>query len=131
MNMGPLDFDRWNVLKKDIHFKARSRLYRERDIWWCSFGANIGNEQDGRGKDFQRPVLVLKGLSRATCIVIPLTTSKQEHKYRFKVGLVDNKEASAILSQVRVIDTKRLVNKIGVLDKKTFGEIKKSARDLF
>lgn len=124
------DFDTWNVLKKRIHNEGKSRYYHERDIWWCSFGVNIGFEQDGKDKEFQRPVLVLKGLSQDTCFVVPLTTSPKKHRYRIALGLVEGKPASAIISQVRVIDTKRLVNKIAVLDKETFAEITKSARSL-
>ena len=70
------------------------------------------------------------GLSRETCLVAPLTTSELEHKYRISVGLIDGKLAKAIMSQIRVIDTKRLVNKITVIDKKVFEGIKKSVRDL-
>ena len=74
--------------------------------------------------------MILMGLSRETCLVAPLTTSELEHKYRISVGLIDGKLAKAIMSQIRVIDTKRLVNKITVIDKKVFEGIKKSARDL-
>jgi len=49
---------------------------------------------------------------------------------RLDVGTVDGKEAKAILSQIRVIDTKRLVNKAGVLNKKMFDEIRKAVRNL-
>jgi len=125
------DFDCWNDKKKEIHKNGENKFYHSRDIWWCKLGLNIGSEQDGKDEDFQRPVLVIFGFGKTTCIVIPLTTSNQVHKYRISIGLVDGKEARAIISQMKVIDTKRFVEKIGVLDKKIFSTILKSVRNLF
>ena len=49
---------------------------------------------------------------------------------RPSVGKVDDQEARALLSQMRVIDTKRLVRKIEYLDRKIFERIRKTAKDL-
>jgi mRNA interferase MazF len=123
------DFDSWNKQKKDIHTKGENKFYHPRDIWWCNLGINIGYEQDGTGKEKERPIVVIKGFSKNVCLVIPLTTSKKSNKYYIKIGKVANREASAIVSQVRLIDTKRLANKIGVLDKSVFEEIRKAIRN--
>ncbi len=124
------DFNKWNEEKKNIHELGTNKLYHTRDIWWCSFGVNVGFEQDGKNTDFQRPILILKGFSPNTCLVAPLTTSEEKHKYRIPVGLVAGKTAKAIISQIKIVDTKRLVNKIAVLDEKTFEIIRKSIKDL-
>ncbi|TSC62830.1 MAG: hypothetical protein G01um101448_350 [Parcubacteria group bacterium Gr01-1014_48] len=124
------DFDTWNKAKKDIHDKGEHKLYHMREIWWCSLGVNVGFEQDGMGDEQRRPVLILKGLSKETCFVIPLTTAGANHPLRPSIGRVDGKEARVLLSQIRVIDTKRLVRKIGYLDKDIFARIRKAARDL-
>ncbi|MDO8183597.1 MAG: type II toxin-antitoxin system PemK/MazF family toxin [bacterium] len=124
------DFNTWNLEKQRIHGKEEPKLYHERQIWWCALGANVGDEQDGTGSGYQRPVLILKGMSRTTCYIIPLTTSSKKHKLRAPLGLVDNKEAFALMSQMKIIDTKRLINKIGFLDKDTFTLIRKAAKDL-
>ena len=123
------DFDSWNEKKKNLHEKSEGRFYHVRDIWWCALGVNIGFEQDGSCENFLRPVLIIKGLSKKTCLVVPLTTSKREHEYRISIGSVTGKEAKVILSQIRVVDTKRLVEKIVMLDKMTFETIKKSTKD--
>ena len=102
----------------------------QRELWWCSLGVNVGFEQDGSGTEDSRPVLILTGLSKETCIVIPLTTSTSKHKLRPAIGLVEEKEAHALLSQIKVIDTKRLIRKIGQLDKKVFENIRKIAKDM-
>ncbi len=125
------DFDSWNIKKKNLHKESKGRFYHVRDIWWCALGVNIGFERDESFENFLRPVLIIKGLSKETCLVVPLTTSMREHKYRISVGSVTGKEAKVILSQMRVVDTKRLIEKIVMLDKATFEAIKKSIRNLF
>lgn len=124
------DFDTWNENKKLIHTKNENKLYHNREIWWCSLGVNVGFEQDGDDIKHERPILILKGLSRNTCLVIPLTTSLNRHKMRIYLGLVDGKQASALLSQIRVIDTKRLINRIAIIDQKLFEDIRKATKDL-
>ena len=126
------DFDKWNEKKKIINGQDFSDLlfFHEREIWWCSLGLNIGYEQDGSEDTYRRPVLILKGLSIQTCLVVPLTTSINLHSLRPSVGLVDGKEAKALISQMRVIDKKRLVSKIGYLDQETFDKIRKIVKDL-
>ncbi len=100
-------------------------------MWWCSFGQNIGSEHNGSKKDFQRPVLILKGLSVNTCLVAPLTKSRSEHKYRIKLGMIGGKEASVVLSQIRVIDTKRLSDKsIDTVDEVLFEKIKTKLKEI-
>jgi hypothetical protein len=70
------------------------------------------------------------GLSAATCLVVPLTTSTRRHPLRPSIGLVEEKNAHALLSQVRVIDTKRLVRKIGALDQSHFDDIRNAVRGM-
>lgn len=124
------DFDLWNLQKKEIHKSGKSKLYHSRDIWWCSLGINIGFEQDGTREEKSRPVLILKGLSKNTCLVVPLTTSIKQHFMRVSLGEIDGKNSTAIISQIRVIDTKRLFRKIKELDKEKFEEIRKTVKNL-
>jgi mRNA-degrading endonuclease toxin of MazEF toxin-antitoxin module len=124
------DFDSWNNQKKNIHNVRENKLYHTRELWWASLGINIGSEQDGSGENYDRPVLILKGLSQQTCIILPLTSSTEKHKMRIPIKKVQNKEASVVISQIRVIDTKRLIYKIGFLDKDIFDNIRKIIKDL-
>lgn len=123
------DFDKWNEVKKKTN-EEQSRLYTVREIWWCRFGVNIGTEQNGSGEKFLRPALILRGFGPDACLVAPLTTSVRKHPLRLSVGLIDNKEARINLLQLRVVDTRRLVEKIGFLEKKIFDIIRKTAKDL-
>lgn len=125
------DFDNWNSRKKEINKKGENKLYHARELWWCSLGVNVGSEQDGSGEKYDRPVLILKGLSKQTCIILPITSSAEKHKMRIPIGQVQNEGASVIISQIKVIDTKRLIYKIGFLDKDIFSKITKTIKDLF
>ncbi len=126
------NFDQWNEAKKGVD-KELNRPFscHEGDIWWCNLGLNIGNEQNGCGNQFERPILILKAFSLNTFLAVPLTTSEQKHKYRFDIGIINNKKAKAIISQVKVLDTKRLAEIICSLDSKIFYQIRKTVREFF
>jgi len=124
------DFDQWNKQKKQIHADGENKLYHTREVWWCALGANIGFEQDGYGDAHRRPVIILKGLSKQTCFIIPLTTAANDHPLRPSVGRIAGKEARALLSQIRVVDSRRLVRKIGYLQQDIFERIRKAAKEL-
>ena len=124
------NFDDWNEKKKKLDKRIDSPFFHEREVWWCSLGANIGAEQDGSGKNYYRPVLILRGMSRSTCFAIPLTTSEHKHTFRPSVGLVDGKEARALLSQMKLMDSKRLISKMGYLSEEIFMDIRKAAKDM-
>ena len=123
------DFDEWNSRKKEID-EGNSNFYHEREVRWCSLGVNIGFEQDGTSEKYHRPVLIIKGFSRQVCLVVPLTTSKKKNKYHMSIGMVEDTEAFAILSQIRLIDTKRLHDRLAILDKEMFQNIRKAIKDL-
>ncbi len=124
------DFDGWNKVKKDTH-GMHPHLYTVREIWWCRLGTNIGTEQDGKGEWYVRPCVIMRGFGPDACLVIPLTTSSREHTLRIPIGLVEGQEAKANLSQIRVIDARRLESKIDFLEKSMFSKLRKAARDLF
>ena len=115
-------------MKKKTNTK-HPRLYTVREIWWCKLGVNISTEQDG-GETFLRPAVIMRGFGPDACLVIPLTTSAREHSLRVSIGLVEGQEARANLSQIRVVDTRRLAEKVGFLEKKVFLELRKAARGL-
>ena len=121
------DFDKWNEIQKNVN-KRPAKLFKERDIWWCYWGVNIGFEQDGNGEFFLRPVLIYKKLSNKTCLVIPLTTSPKKHKFRKNIGVVKKKENRIILDQIKTIDSRRLIEHIDVLSENLFEIIRKSIR---
>jgi len=118
------DFDRWNNEKKCVQMRGTQPFYQEREIWWCSLGVNVGFEQDGTGANFDRPVLVIRGFNKETCFCVALTGRKRRGMYYQHLGKIEGRDASAILSQVRLVDTKRLIRKMATLPKADFAELK-------
>lgn len=125
------DFDKWNIEKKGVDKKNVTLYYHVREVWWCYLGVNVGNEQDGSKEKFLRPVVVIRAFGPSICLVVPLTTSKKEHSLRVYIGSIQGKEARAVLSQMKVVDKKRLLEKVTVLDKETFDTLRKTVRRLF
>jgi len=121
------NFDQWNEVKKQTHAEP-PRLYTVREVWWCRLGVNVGSEQDGRGSSFLRPVVIMCAFGSDACLVVPLTTSAREHPLRIPVGDIQGEKARANISQIRVVDTRRLVEKVGFLDERLFQELKKRTK---
>lgn len=124
------NFDKWNTIKKHLDETTQDILYHSGDVWWCVLGNNIGHEQDGTGEYFERPVLIIKDFNAFVCLVVPLTSKRKQGKFYFDVGIVDGKHAYAILSQIRLVSTKRLRNKIGHIPFDLLDKIKKAIWDL-
>ena len=101
----------------------------ERELWWCHIGVNIGHEQDGKGENFERPVLVLRSLSKDTFLIAPTTSKFKENKNYIKVTTGD-KFSYALLDQIKVIDKKRLNRKISTIAKPEYELILKRAIEI-
>lgn len=119
------DFDSWNKKKQQLNGAEGTALFHEREVWWCTLGTNIGYEQDGSSELFTRPVVILSKFNLDACLVVPLTAKPKKGKYYFSVGNVSGREAVAILSQIRFVDRKRLVDKIATMEQDTFGALTK------
>ncbi len=117
------NFDGWNSKKKHINDHVTAPFYHKREIWWCSLGVNIGFEQDGTGKNYDRPVLVIQGFNPQVLFGVALTGKKRQGRYHVPIGEVEGRDASVILSQARLIDTKRLIRKAGTLDNDIFDKV--------
>jgi mRNA interferase MazF len=121
------DFDAWNAKKKKIDAKEERLFFYQAEIWWVNLGLNIGYEMNGKGDEYMRPVIILNKYNEYSFPAVPLSTSRKTNKYRIHVGVVDGKEAHGSLSQLRNIDSKRLINKVGYVKAALFNEIKKKA----
>jgi mRNA interferase MazF len=121
-------FDAWNEKKKVIDKYAQPRFCYPREVWWCSLGVNVGFEEDGKGEDYRRPVVVITGFNERIFFAVALTGREKKGKYYLSLGTVGGKASWAILSQVRLIDSKRLIRKIGTLDTGTFERLKDAVK---
>lgn len=118
------NFDGWNEIKKAIHAKPDNFGVHEREIWWTSFGINIGVEIDGKHKGFERPALILRKFNRQMTWVLPTTTRSKDARFYEKFSL-NGKEYFIILTQLRTVSAKRFLRKIGMIQKNDFERIQK------
>ncbi len=126
------NFDEWNKQKKNIDSNSIDDLkifFNKRQIWWCAIGKNIGLEQNGKGENFERPVLVLKKFNKHIFLGIPLTTKNKNINLSFYFKLKGAKvESIAILSQIRIFSSKRLLREIETITPELFNQIKYQLR---
>jgi mRNA interferase MazF len=112
---------KWNKVKDNLIKSDKKVYFHEREVWWCSIGKNIGFEQNGKGEEFTRPVIIIKRLSLNTCLIVPLTTS-DKRKNIFPLGNIvdENEQTYAMVEQIRLIDAKRLGKKVGILNNEIY-----------
>jgi PemK-like, MazF-like toxin of type II toxin-antitoxin system len=112
----------WFTLKPKLEDKFERLKFKEREIWYLHFGANIGFEIDGKA-EYLRPCLIIKKISNETFFAIPLT-SKLKNGSWYHPSLIKGKEGRYIFSQMRILDAKRLNYFVETINKEEFENIK-------
>jgi mRNA interferase MazF len=123
------EYDNWNKLKKDLSTKKSRIFFHEREVWYCSLGKNLGYEEDGKNELFERPILIIRKFNNDIFLSIPLTSSKKDNDYYHQYEL-SGKTYAGILSQIRLLDRKRLSRKIGMMKKSDFSIIIKKIHNI-
>ena len=95
----------------------------ERDIWWCYLGQNIGDEENGKGEYFMRPVIIIRKYNKNLALVIPTSTKLKDNIFYHKINY-KNTDYSALISHTKTIDVKRLEKKITSLPMNDFKMLK-------
>ena len=121
------DFSEWCRVKQTIENTSKRIFYREGEVRWCSLGLNVGLEMDGKGRRFTRPVLIVKALGRNALLCMPVTTKIRLDTHYRDIDLGDGMARQVSLSQIRFIDTKRLGERLGAINKEKLREIKQAA----
>ncbi len=106
------------------------------DIWQVDLNPTMGSEQKGK-----RPCVILQTNAVSdyglTTIIAPLTSKKVNKVYSFEADIKPSsrnglRELSKIkFDQIRVIDKRRLIKKIGKIEEKYFFEILKALKNIF
>lgn len=105
------DFEGWFEKKKEINAREAADNPKEREVWWCSIGINIGHEQDGKNLLYERPVLIVKVFNKDLVAILPIISSDKIGKYYYPLKQMEQ-SSTLVLSQVRTISSKRLLRKI-------------------
>lgn len=122
------DFDGWNGIKKELDLRKDPPLFKEREIWWCSIGMNVGYEIYGKKELFTRPVLILKKYSYATFFGLPLTSKRKNGYFFFPIDLKE-KKGGILLDQGCTLDARRLADKISYVTPLQFKKIKEAMKE--
>ena len=118
------EFDVWNRLKKKTHHREELLGFKIRELWFIRMGKNVGFEQDGKGDEFMRPVLVFKKFNTQLFWGIPVTGVTKKGAYYFRLPKMRGRTNTLILSQLRLYDAKRLRYQIGVCPAEIFVAVK-------
>lgn len=122
-------YDKWNEIKKEISNKENKRV-KVGKIYWVHIGYNIGSEVYGKGKEFVRPVLVVKQINNIGLFLgIPLSSKNNKLYYKFTDS--KNKVQYAMILQIRTFSSKRIINLHGNIDNKSLLDIKSKIKDLY
>jgi mRNA interferase MazF len=117
------DFDAWNSVKKQLHKTDKIPEFKEREIWWCAIGVNLGYEEDGKNKNFERPILVVRKFNRWLFVGLPLTSQNKQNQFHYKLPSYNDIQSSVILSQARTLSAKRLVRRVRFVEPALFADI--------
>lgn len=120
-------FQKWAIVKNRLEESKRVIYFKEREVWWCSLGLNVGFEQDGKDSQFERPVLIVRKFGKELFWALPMTSKDKSGKYYYRFehkGLAH----SVILSQLRALSSKRLLRKVRKFPEKDFEEVRKSVK---
>ncbi len=113
------DFWKWHSQKEKINDDSARVFFHEGEVWWCALGANVGFEEDGKNETFERPVLVYRKFNKEVFWALPITTKGKHGKFYFQYNH-EGKLFSVILSQIRLLDGKRLLRKVRTFSKDEF-----------
>ncbi|OHA70118.1 MAG: hypothetical protein A3D64_02485 [Candidatus Wildermuthbacteria bacterium RIFCSPHIGHO2_02_FULL_49_9] len=120
----------WCKLKVALWDKQNKVVFKQGNVWWCSLGMNIGEEMFGKGDKFTRPVLVFRKFTSNSFLGLPLT--KQEKQGSWYVEITIHGERNLVmLNQARVLNKKRLTNRIGALDNNDFKKVREKFLEFY
>ena len=116
------EYDNWNNVKKELS-KGSRVFFSKGDVWYATLGKNIGDEEDGKNSNFERPIVITRKFNNNIFVCVPLTSNiNKEGKYYFKLNSFNG--SVAILSQIRLLDAKRLIRLMGKINHKELSQIK-------
>ena len=125
------DFKNWHNKKSSIDNIPERPFFHEKEIWFCYLGVNVGFEQDGESLEFLRPVVIIRKFNNQIFWAIPLTkSSKKDSPYYYSFSFIPEIRSLAIISQIRLIDARRLSRKIGDISDSDFDNIKQKIKQL-
>lgn len=132
------NFDNWNgqkkeVQKKEVQKKEEIPYFYEREIWYLKMWVNLWVEQDWKWELYLRPVVLLKKFNKYSFYWIPMTSVDKtgSRNHLEVIWFEENKKSFVWLSQMRLFDSKRLIEKKWVLNIQDFKKLIQKIKELF
>jgi len=125
-------FNKWNEVKINVDEEERKKFYvNSREVWNVYLWKNIWYESFWKGDLFTRPVLVIKIVWSVVFVATMTTVWKDENKFYFKLDKkYFEKDSYITLSQVKILDKKRFIERIWKIDTDEFIEIKNNLKQI-
>jgi len=120
-------FDSWNNFKKILESINFDVPFFEGEVWSAAVGVNLDVEIDGKGSNFERPVVIVKKFSRRHVWVVPLTRVihiKDGIHIRISNENLDINSA-ALIPQLQRISSRRFLYRLGKLNTSQFLAIRR------
>lgn len=112
----------WCRLKVRLAVFSHGVKFKQGEVWWCCIGMNVGEEIFGKGARFTRPVLVFRKFTTHSFLGLPLTRQNKEGSWYVAI-MIQGKENRVMLNQARILDAKRMTNKISTLSDDEFKHV--------
>lgn len=113
----------WIKIKFSLDNRKDSPMFEEGQLWWCSWGLNVGREQNGKNRYFDRPVLIVRKFGLQNLWAVPITSGVRNSDFFFPIEL-NGQPSSLILTQLRSLSNLRLLRKIGILEKAKLDQVR-------
>ncbi len=125
------NYDLWNEKKKELNARSLPDdvFFLEREIWWASLGVNVGSEIDGKGKDFLRPILIVRKFNEDLMWAVPITSTCKEMSYFWRIDFGRIRGVASLL-QLRLVSINRLFELVARLEEDEFVKIRQMIADL-
>jgi mRNA interferase MazF len=125
------NFNNWNKKKIKLDGLKKYLHPKEKEVWWCSIGVNIGTEIYGKGNDFTRPILIINAENSESVIGIPLSSKLKNSNFSKIIKTINGKLHAALVGQIRIFDKRRLLTKITEIEEKEYLELQKIFEKLY
>jgi mRNA interferase MazF len=120
--MSTKDYAAWHIQKTTLDARENTQYFYEQEVWWLALGCNVGFEEDGKGQEFARPVIVLHKFSYRFFFGVPVSSTANVGRFYCHMQSSPG-FSTALLSQARPLDARRLIKQAGRLSDTDFARV--------
>ena len=123
------NFDEWNRLKQRLDATDRVAFIHEGDVWFCSIGKNVGQEQDGKHALYEWPILIVRTFTKNYFLGVPLSSKTRIGPYSMPITY-HGQSSVGLLFHMRAFDCKRLQRRLGRISDDALKDLKQKLMGL-